>query len=493
MLGKAWGVRFNHNSGYERLKKDQKTKGCPDWLNPYQVCDWQEEGLIIWNNDEKRMAHLRGAEALRLLNELTTNDNWKTEGISVKRRVIRIEFEIPRRGQRKKTTQEPTPESSKTEDTFEEIVHLPSEAGPELIELILGNKAPITEDAEQEKSRFYQAIKMLFELSRRSELNEFVFSASSFAWEQGDKNRCTCEYQDTKGRICLDASLFFWHACVQRRGFVGGSEHFIEFREAVDWVEKSLFDLANQPSQPGSHSRVHPLEQIEADHIRLKQKYLDGPFWIRPAVVEPEHATYHIFIEVEAEPNSYKMHESMCGDTYRVDERYLTPSKQAAAVGLDFERFSIDQPLGENSDWYQFTSLTAYYQQTSAAEQAQNIWDQSHILQQFKAGKIIRGRYGYKEGETGFLEFLGACEHTEKPWARAESRDEYMELRSLRETLCFALDVNDFRNYLGLTSEAVSDEELLVTIHEDRAKSKCMPAEIKLESKLWLARHETMA
>ena len=72
MLGKAWGVRFNHNSGYERLKKDQKTKGCPDWLNPYQVCDWQEEGLIIWNNDEKRMAHLRGAEALRLLNELTT-------------------------------------------------------------------------------------------------------------------------------------------------------------------------------------------------------------------------------------------------------------------------------------------------------------------------------------------------------------------------------------------------------------------------------------
>jgi hypothetical protein len=492
MLETAWGVRFNHNSSYERLQKGQKPQGCPDWLTQDQVSDWQKEGLIIWNNDEKRIAHLRGAEALRLLNELTTNDSWKTEGISVKRRVIRIEFEIPHRGRRKKTTQEPPPESSKTEDTFDEIVHLPSEAGPGLIELIELNRPHVDEMAQQESTQFYQAIKMIFELSRRHELNEFDFSARSFTWERGDKNRCSCEYQETKGRICLDASLLFWHACVQRCGFVGGSEQFAEFREAVDWVERSLADLANQPPQPESHSHMHPLEQIKADHIRLKQKYLDGPFWIRSTALEPERITYHIFVELEAEPSSFKTRESMCGDTYRVDERYLTPSKQAAAIGLDFDQFSIYQPLGDNSEWYQFASLTGYYQQASAAEQAQNIWNQSHILQQFKAGKIIRGRYGYKEGETGFLEFLGACEHTEKPWARAESRDEFMELRSLRETLCFALDVNDFRDYLGLTSEAVSDEELLVTIHEDRAKSKCMPAEIKLESKLWLARQETV-
>ena len=176
----------------------------------------------------------------------------------------------------------------------------------------------------------------------------------------------------------------------------------------------------------------------------------------------------------------------------RIKERYLTPSKQAAAINLDFDQFSIDQPLGDNSDWYRFTSLTTFYQQAPALAQAQITWNQSKILQQFKEGKIKRARYGYKEGETGYVEYLGACEHTDQPWERPESRQDYMADHSLRQTLCFGLDINDFRDYLGLSQKSFSDKRLLRTMHKDRAMSKCIPAEVKRESKLWLAKQESV-
>jgi hypothetical protein len=494
MIQKTWGVRFNRLPNCEHLKNNQKPQDCPDWLSPHQVRDWQGEGLIVWNNDEKRMARLSGTEGLGLLAELISKDDWKTQGVSIKRPVFRIALESQPRGRQKNAIQEPVTEPQNKKPVFEEIVCLPSEAGLDLVEIIQENKHHINEMAQQEKVRFDQTIgqiyNMLFESYRKSEQNDFDLSDRSFIWGRRENNRWSCQNENTEGRICLDKSLLFWHACVQRRGFMGRSERFTEFRVAVDWVENNLVELAIQPSQPESHSHIHPLEQIEADHARLKQQYLNGPFWIRPTALEPEHVAYQIFIELEAEPGSYKTFESVCGDSFRVDERYLTPSKQAAAIGLDFDQFSIYQPLGDNSKWYQFTSLTAYYQQSSAAEQAQNIWGHSQILQQFKVGKIFRGRYGYKEVGTGFVEYLGTCEHSEKPWGRAESREEYLEQLALRETLCFALAVNDFRDYLGLSSEMVSDEELLVTMHKDRAKSKCMSEETKLESKLWLARNE---
>jgi hypothetical protein len=350
--------------------------------------------------------------------------------------------------------------------------------------------------AEIEKNRFTNALldiyKSVSEYHHKKEQDDFDFSARSYEWNPRDKDRWSCQFQQAEGRICLNESYFCWHACVKRPDFVGKSVYLQEFQQAVEWIEKELVDLANQPQPPVPPSRSHSRGQVETDRARLKQKYLDGPYWIPPAALEPERPTYHVFIELEAEPNSFETIESICGDTLRIKERYLTPSKQAAAIDLDFDHFNIDQPLGDNSDWYRFTSLTSFYQQTSVVEQAQNIWNQSKILQQFKDGKIIRARYGYKEGETGFVEYLGACERTDQPWGPPESRQEYLEEFALRHTICYALAVNDFRDYLGLSQEAFSDEKLLVTMHKDRAMSKYIPAEVKRESKLWLAQEETV-
>ena len=148
--------------------------------------------------------------------------------------------------------------------------------------------------------------------------------------------------------------------------------------------------------------------------------------------------------------------------------------------------------LGDNSEFYRFTSLTNYFQEASAAEQAQKVWNQSRILQQFKAGQIIRGQFGYQEVETGFIVLLGACGQTAHAWHEEKSRGEFMEWKALRESLSFALDINDYRDFLGLSTDFIDDERLLEFMHETRSESKFIPAEARRESRVWLAQHKPL-
>jgi hypothetical protein len=68
-----------------------------------------------------------------------------------------------------------------------------------------------------------------------------------------------------------------------------------------------------------------------------------------------------------------------------------------------------------------------------------------------------------------------------------DTRQEYLEDQALRESICYSLDVNSFRDYLGLTARASSDEDTLRSLHENRAQSKYLPAEVRQESRVWLA------
>jgi hypothetical protein len=96
-----WGLKLNPSPGYERLKRDQRPQGSPEWLNPHQVSLWQEQGLVVWNSTEKRLKSLSGHEALELLEKLASQDSWKAEGISITRQVHRIHLPVPSRGRRK--------------------------------------------------------------------------------------------------------------------------------------------------------------------------------------------------------------------------------------------------------------------------------------------------------------------------------------------------------------------------------------------------------
>lgn len=495
MAETTWGFRFNENPNYQRIGKGQKPEGCPEWLESNQFQTWQKQGLIIWNNTDRKIESLYGIEVLELLNALVSQDAWKSSGVSITRLVHRIELRLPSRKKRKKGEPEPAVEKPKGEDVYEEIMHLPTEAGYELIELLESKKQIITQMAEQEKKRAQEARRqawdILFELSHKHEVKEFDFKTRSFEWQRDDDTRMTCRYKTAEGRIWLAEDKLFWNTCVKREGHVGNSHHFIKFIEAVDWVEKEIVNLANEPDVKKVLGILSE-DEIKTNRLRLKKKLINGPYWIDAARMEPQRITYKVLIDLEAKPISYKSFETICGDTHKFPDRYPTPGKLANDIHLDTGHFQISQMLGDNSEYFRFTSLTTYYQETSAAEQAQKVWNQSRILQQFKTGEIVHGQFGYQEVETGYITLLGACEQTDHVLREEENRSEFMESKALRESLSFALDINDYRDFLGLSPELINDERLLESLHKTRSDSKFIPDEARRESLVWLAQHKPL-
>jgi len=478
------------------LTKGQKPQGCPEWLVGHQINTWQEQGLVLWNNIDKTIEALKGDEALTLLSQLQSQNSWKSEGISITRSVHRVKISSPPQSRPKQTQQEHITETTKAEPVHEEILHLPPEAGPKLIELLETKKHVISEMADREYKHRKEVLSQVYDLiigfSRKKELSEFDFNARPFEWRNLDATTWICQYQLTQGRLWLEKNNIFWRVCVKRERHGWRSDHFMKLSKGVEWTEKELVALANEPEVPASPSFLETKQEKEVSRLRLRKKLVDSPYWIDPAVMEPARITYRLFLEIHAKPISFKTYESICGDTWQYDKRYFSPAKLADTLHLDSDRLKIDQPMGENSDWYRITSLTTYYQESSAAEQAQKVWDQSKILQQYKEGKISKARYGYQEVETGFSVFLGACEDPANPWPEPDTRTEYMEQEALRESLTFALDVADYRDYLGISAELISDEQLLQIMHSTRTRSKHLPEEIRRESKIWLAKHEPL-
>lgn len=495
MTEKNWGIRFNEFPDYQRIPKGQKPEGCPEWLESNQFQTWQKQGLIIWNNTDRIIETLHGTEALELLNALVSQDAWKSNGVSITRLVHRIEMNLPSRKKRKKGEPEPAVEKPKGEDVYEEIIHLPPEAGYELIELLESKKQIITQMAEHEKKHAQETLgrvyDFLFELSHKKELKEFDFKTRSFEWQPDDDTRMTCRYQAADGRIWLAEDKLFWNTCVKREGHVGNSHRFFKFIEAVDWVEKEIVNLANEPDVK-KEVGILSEDEIKTNCLRLKTKLINGLYWIDAARMEPQRISYKVLIDLEAKPISYKSFETICGDTHKFPDRYPTPGKLANDIHLDAGHFQISQMLGDNSEHFRFVSLTTYYQETSAAEQAQQVWNQSRMLQLFKTGEIVRGRFGYQEVETGYITLLGACGQTDHVWREEENRSEYMESKALRESLSFALDVYDYRDFLGLSPELISDERLLESMHKTRSDSKFIPDEARRESLVWLAQHKPL-
>jgi hypothetical protein len=280
--------------------------------------------LIIWNNSDRKLETLNGTESLKLLSELVLHEIWKSNGVSITRLVHRFELKLPSRKKRKKGEPDLEVEKPKGEDVYEEIIHLPPEAGYQLIELLESKKQIITQMAEHEKERAQETLgrvyDFLFEVSHKEELKEFDFKTRSFEWQRDGDTRMICRYQTAEGRIWLAEDKLFWNTCVKREGHVGNSHHFIKFIEAVDWVEKEIVNLANEPDAKEEGS-VLSEDEIKTNHLRLKTKLINGPYWIDAAQIEPQRITYKVLIDLEAKPISYKSFETICGDTDKIADR----------------------------------------------------------------------------------------------------------------------------------------------------------------------------
>ena len=67
-----------------------------------------------------------------------------------------------------------------------------------------------------------------------------------------------------------------------------------------------------------------------------------------------------------------------------------------------------------------------------------------------------------------------------------------MEWKALRESLSYALDVNNYRDFLGVSAKLINDDQLLEFMHETRSDSKFVPDEARRESRGWLALHKPL-
>ena len=493
----AWGMQFNQHPEYKRQPKSNQVSGYPEWFGQLQFNTLTAEGLIVWNNVDKTIEALNGQYTLDLLEKLETQDSWKTDGISVTRLVSEISLETPPRGRRKKSEPEPAKEPAKPKTYYKEMVHLPPEAGPQLIELLNENKSRIVSMAEMEKKLCADAMRRLFEsildFQRKHEVEQLDLSNRQFQWVSNKPNRWVCQNLSAEGHVCLDETKLFWCACVERQKRIEKSGHVKEFSSAIEWAETELINLPAQPEPTAPALFSFDAQSRKAMKVRLKDKLQSSPYWIDPSIIEPSRPSYKVLIEVDAAPVTFEIITTRCGDTIRLNERFPGQSKLAATISLDRDQFDFEQPLGDHSGWYLITSVTTFYQDNSVAEQSQKIWSQSRITQQFKEKHIRRARYGYEEVETGYKIYLGACENPDDSWRIPETRGEHMEGVAMRQSICYSLDVDDFRDFLGLPTKYASDEDLLETMHETRARSRYIAEETKRESKMWLAQHAKLS
>lgn len=230
MTEQTWGVQLNDRPNYERIRKGEKPRGCPDWLPSHQFFTWQKQGLVLWNSIDQKIETLRGAESLKLLEELNSRDDWKSNGVSISRLVHQVDLTSPASKKRKKGEPEPEAEIPKGEDVYLEIIHLPPEAGYELIELLELKKQVLSQMAEQEKKQLREALSQVYdrliELAQEKELRDFDFDARSVEWQRDDATRMVCHYQTAEGRLLLDKNKLFWNVCVKREKHVGHSGFF---------------------------------------------------------------------------------------------------------------------------------------------------------------------------------------------------------------------------------------------------------------------------
>jgi hypothetical protein len=72
-------------------------KDYPSWATSAQRKEWRERGLIVWDDNIQQVARMRATHALQLLEYLRTNDEWKSQGITMGEPATRLTLEDPDR------------------------------------------------------------------------------------------------------------------------------------------------------------------------------------------------------------------------------------------------------------------------------------------------------------------------------------------------------------------------------------------------------------
>ena len=476
-------------------RTDKGSTEFPEWVERHIRSYAGHYGVVIWDNRAEKVSAFSAGECLALLERLINTTDWKESGVSLTKQVHQISLPTERKTKRRGKSSEVIQAEEKEEKPSsvlvdKEVLRLPPEAGEKLISLFEENKKLLIQDAKMEEKMRSDALRrvydLLFDLVRKNEVQKADFLNRKFPWTEVNNkpDRWLCQRERTRAVVYLNPPLY-WCACIENQKKDWKSRHdFKNLEEAVEWVEAELTVLDQMPVDEEKPVNEEPREVIQQ---RIREKMARSPYMMIKSVdLEPASNTYKVVIDIETKAIGSQTCENPFGEIVEYDKKYTTPVKLANQLQLDPDQYEITFPFGEDTAWCRFCSLVTFFQNTLAISQAQSLWSQSLIVQQFKARHVVRARYGYKENETGYTVYLGGCFNPENPWGKNETRQEYLEELALRLSIFNTLEIGLLREYLGLQEDSISDEKLLVIMHEARAESRFVSSEERKASQIWL-------
>ncbi len=493
----TWGAHIYTGHSQHSYEVKERPEGCPEWVESKEWHTWFRRGMVVWDPVARRIGAILAGEAIELLKQLQSNDEWKTQGIAiVERHKNQFSLDEPRpKRKRKKKEAEPEPPTKEPEGKpkfyEQERLRLTGSAAKEFFAYLHANEAQLRRMADEEESLQRKANEVIFrimvEFLHRQDLRTFDGAGRQFPWVRQDYPAALiCNVPPDRGTIALSDDRFWWLAVIERPGWPKHNNRLVRLEDAVAWVEQQIPILRAEDEERKKNWEREWAEE-KAKIAALPKKDLT-PYWIDPADLEPKRITYRAFIEVEYVPYHSEVQEISFGEKWYFDKEYYTPTMLARELNINPAQADVEMPF-ERMGRYYVRSVATYLQGPVASALAQQLWDHSAILNKFQEHKVIRARYGYEEVETGYCTWLGICASQEKIWTESQSRAEYMAEKAMCETLLRALDVDGWRVFIQMPFKYSTDEDLLRALHELRVESKHQSAEARAESARWLEEH----
>jgi len=490
----TWGAHIyesDSSSNYPR----SRPRGCPEWVEQRDWERWFHEGLVVWDNITQRIGAIYSAEAVRLIEALQSNDEWRSAGIAIVERGHMILVSSPastKRSKRKATEPEPPAEQRKAEWSVDERLRLTGAAAEELYDFLCTHEALLRRVAADRERQAQEKLRQVYELilgsQNQREADEIQLAGRAFPWRREPSGEFVAEVPPDRVTVKLIDNGTWWQPILERPGrFKWDHERFASLEEALKWAEAEIPRLRREDEEAARKLE----EEKAADLARVAAlPTMDlAPYWIDPAALEPERVTYRVYIELDYGPATSKKVEISFGEYLHLNEKYFTATQLLGELRLPLDQAEVHQ-LDPDMDMYRIYSRATYSDAPVAAAQAQQLWDRSAIGERFAEKKVERARYGYRELETEYCVWLGWLEQKPWPhWASQPSRSDYMKEQAMAETLSHALDVNGYRKHFQFGFNLLSDDDLLWKLHYRRSRSKFVPADARSESQHWLQAH----
>lgn len=491
---KAWGAHIYKSDSVSDHPRS-RPRECPEWVDQRDWSRWFHEGLVVWDNVAQRIGAISSTEAVKFIETLLNHDEWKTTGIPVieRTRVIHSSPPPPAKRSKKKAPEPELPKEQPKEEVQEdERLRLTGAAADEFYAFLRTHEDLLRQMAADRERRAQEALRRVYEILLRSgaerEMNEIDLAGRVFPWQKRTNGEFVADVPPDRVTVKLMEGGIWWQPILERPGHIK-SDHkqFITLPEALSWAEA---EIPRRRLEDEEEARKQEEEEA-ADLARIAALEAQDltPFWIEPDALEPRHVTYQAYIEMYYGPAKSEKFEISFGEHWDVAEEYFTAAQLTAQLRLNSAQVDVQQ-LDPELDIYRIYSRVTYPDAPRAAAQAQQIWDQSAILERFAEKKVERARFGYQEIETKYRVWLGWVEQKPWPhWSRPQSRPEYMKECAMREILSNALDVNGYRKHFQVGYKYFSDDDVLWKLHYHRSQSKFAPANLLAESQQWLQAH----